>query len=394
MRLQIQLGSTVLSAGALLALAASAPAQVGGGFVADPQSLDTLSGGPVGGGSNFNAINRAQSAANQANASPFGQPPGGDPFAANVPPGGDPFAQPGGDPFAQPPGGDPFAQPFGGDPFANDPFANDPFAQPGAGQPGIPQPPATLTAWGGERIICHRTGEILQDAREISILATMQGNYYDDGENGNDAVADDNIYTNITVNTGFLSPEAHVVKTKLIETLRYVSPPSDDLSTIGINQALTQDLQSVGIQRDPELRRFILRPRQSIEMTYFNNLTPMQFSGVRVATTEPTSPLPKLNDLEREQDEKLRAWGDRFLRDFRMNPDDFTSEFYPTFLPPPPRAPNIPLPVNFTPNPLPEDGEGQFGGGGRGGVGAEGYYGFANDPVTGEPIGNASSRYF
>jgi len=40
-----------------------------------------------------------------------------------------------------------------------------------------------------------------------------------------------------------------------------------------------------------------------------------------------------------EQDRKLTDWAQRFLRDYRINPDDPDSEFYPTYLPPPPRAP-------------------------------------------------------
>ncbi len=204
--------------------------------------------------------------------------------------------------------------------------------------------PATLRAWGGERITCHRTGQVLQDAREISILATASGNYFDDGQNGNDAVAGDNIYTNITASEDFISPEAQLIKTKLIQTLEYAS-----------------------------------------------NLDSMQFFQVRVSTTEPTSPLAKYNDLQMEQDRKLTDWAQRFLRDYRINPDDPESEFYPTYLPPPPRAPNIPLPINFTPRTVESTGpNGEGGGPGP----ASAASAFGDESVTGEPIGNASSRYF
>jgi hypothetical protein len=304
--------------------------------------MDTLNSAPTGGGNFGFAMDRANSAVGAANANqanPFGAP-AGDPF-------GNPFGAPAGDPFGNPFGA-PAGDPFGGGGAQPNPFGAqpNPFGAPtGFGAPSFaPVAQATLSAWGGERVICHRTGQILQDAREINILVSQVGSYYDDGENGNDAVAGDNIYTNITISRDFISPEAHLIKTRLVQTLQYAS-----------------------------------------------ELTPMEFTLERVATTEPLSGLPKVVTLEEERDKSLRDWANRFLRDYRVNPEDPTSGFVRAFLPPPPRAPNIPLPAPFTPNPQEVPVAGAFpGAGGGAGFGDE----FGSGGVTGEPVGNASSRYF
>jgi len=329
--------------------------------------LDTLNSQPTGGGGGFFATERARGAVDAANSSPaFGGAP----------------SQPG--PFGQ-------QNPFGTD-------GGFPGGQPGFGASGAPTPipiRATLRAWAGEQIYDHYGNkELLQDARQLSVFADEAGNVFDDGTNGNDAVAGDGIYTNITRRSDFISPEAHIIKSKLIDTLRFVSPPQADSLTLGqLNAAVSRDLQGIGGSAYAELRQYLLQPRKSESMEVPSNLTAMQFAGVRVATTEPNSPLPSLMKLEREQDRKLLEWGYRFLRDFRIDPDKFDSEFYPTYLPWPPPAPRIPMPASFTTK-----------AGGSGGPGVAGGPGVSNqlvtrddpfnDPVTGEPIGNASSRYF
>lgn len=293
-------------------------AQLGAGFYAPPEALDQLSAGSTGVAGGKEGLERAQAVAGGG----YYQVPGEAPTNAFAPQG---FEGEGGAP-----------NPFG---EAPNPFGPQ---QGGFNVAAINVAPPTLRAWGGERLVCHRTGVVLQDAREIKILASAAGSYFDDGENGNDASANDNLYTNITISDEFISPEAQLIKTKLIQTLQFTS-----------------------------------------------ELSPMDFFQVRAATTEPQSPLPKVSDLEAERDRKLSEWLQRFLRDYRINPEDGGSEFYPTFLPPPPRAPNIPLPSNFTP----KEAAGDQTGAGGAGFGAPGSV-FDDRGVTGEPLGNASSRYF
>ncbi|MCC6546769.1 hypothetical protein IT570_06325 [Candidatus Sumerlaeota bacterium] len=307
------------------------------GITAPPEAMDTLSGSSTGvGGLGIDRARQVAGDANAASASPFGEMQavdGGSPFGAP------PAAGDGGNPFGAPGGTNAFGEPTGG----GNPFG-DPYA--GLAPAAAYAAPATLSAWGGERIVAHGTGQVLQDARVISILATAQGNYFDDGKNGNDATAGDNIYTNITINDDYISPEAQLVKTKIIQTLAYTS--------------------------DQKAQTFFQVP---------------------VTSTEPTSPLPKVSELEERRDVKLTQWMTSPLAQFRVNPDDKESEFYPTYLPPPPRAPNIPLPVSFTPKKIES---GNVGPDGRplpaGAAGSEASA-FGGD-VTGEPVGNASSRYF
>lgn len=203
-------------------------------------------------------------------------------------------------------GGDPFGGGGAGDPFGGGGGAGDPFGGGGAGAPGgggfsLP----TIKAIYGKRVVCHVTGQMLEDARETSASSAFQNQYYDDGKTGGDSTADDLVYTNVTFINDVLSPEAFLVKTRVIRAL------------------------------------------ESAE-----NLAPNEFFNVNVASTDPLSGVPQMLDLETDRDEKLLSWARRFLRDFRTNPDDETTgnwKFYPAFMPPPPRTPDAILPANFWP---------------------------------------------
>lgn len=329
-----RLAALVLAA---CSLAAYAPAQLDP-FSAPTDAMDTLNSAPVGSaGGSFDPVGRARGAVAAANAGPGAA---ADPFGAPADPNANPF---GGPPAGFQPGGG--GNPFGGP--AAFPGGGNPFGGPGGGfaPPPIRAPKVTNTALAGERVLDARTGEILQDAREIRILPEFTGaaggRYSDDGQTFNDAVANDNIFTNITISRDYISPESQVVKTKLVQTLDYMS-----------------------------------------------RLDPMSFFQVPVATTEPLSPLPKMVRLEADMDETLSKWLDQFLSQYQRKTEQGEA-FIPTFLPPPPRAPEVPLPANFSPRNPPEDATAQGGA-----VGGGGSKEFGGSDVTGEPIGNASSRYF
>lgn len=343
---------------------APAPAPAQNPFAPPLDAMDELNSGPTGApGPGFNPADRARNAVNAANnrpaANPFGGPAGGqaNPFGGGANQGNNPFGAPAGgqgNPFGGGAGG--FAPPGGG------------FAPPGQ-QGFAPAAPAIAKrkAWGGTRIKDARTGEILQDAKEIDVLETWidNGEYVNDGKTKNDGAVDD-IYTNITVVSNRISPESAVVRSKLIRTLAYTE-----------------------------------------------NLSPMEFFQVRVATTEPLSPLPKVLDLETDRDKALSEWFETFLGDYFTEDENGDRILIPTYIPPPPRAPNIPLPLNFTPESLPVDEEGNVigveglagGAGGGGGVtgAVRGRFGADDiprqniqDPAAGEalPPGGGQSRYF
>ncbi|MFH0794253.1 MAG: hypothetical protein V2A74_09515, partial [bacterium] len=55
----------------------------------------------------------------------------------------------------------------------------------------------------------------------------------------------------------------------------------------------------------------------------------------------------RLSGEESLRDDKLRLWGDQFLRDYRLEPNDPQSVFYPIWVPGPPRTPDLPHPPNL-----------------------------------------------
>ncbi len=336
------LTATILAGAALTCEPALVAAQGGFAGIADPAALDTLSGGSVGGGAGF--VDRARGAAD-----PFAAP-GGDPFAA---PGADPFGG-GGDPFGG--GGDPFGgggDPFGGggaNPFGGgaDPFGGGAFAQPGQQQgfqaPQIPKVEAVY----GTRVICRVTGQMLEDASKVRVLDTFRDSYYDDGKTGMDYKANDFVYTNVTLRDDVMSPESHLVMSRILQGLR--------------------SLESV---------------------------QPNEFFNVLVASTDPLASVPQMVDLERERDEKLGRWAEKFLQDFRVDPSESEVQgwdFYSVHIPEPPLPPTSSIPAAFFPPNDPGAGgaEGEEGEGGGAQNAVRDAFGANNIP------GNeaASSSYF
>lgn len=264
---------------------------------------------------------------------------------------GDPFAAQGG---GEQGFGDPFGggeQGFGGPQPAFGEGGFDPAMQGigpggfgqgfGPQQPQAYRPPPTVTAYYGERIICPLTGQMLQDAVEVTVLADQASeSYFNDGSQGGDFLEGDDIWTNVTVRSDVIAPEAALVKTRMVRALEMAEA-----------------------------------------------LEPAQFHlETRVASTDALSNLPQVIDLEELRDEKLRNWAPQFLNRFRNNPDDpdpLNWEFREAYVPTPPPLPDTPLPPNFRP-PVPGPftaaefdeyrqslGGGGGGGGSRGGGGGQ-----------------------
>jgi hypothetical protein len=281
----------------------------------------------------------------------------------------------------------------------------------------------------------------------------MGDSYFDDGKQGNDAVAGDSIYTKIEINDKeFVSPEVHLVRTRVIQTLQYaseLSPMRFNLAEVATTEHtpdrplgwrvsnnglenINVELVSTGVLRGgsadaDDSERATLEAvgnntvRFRAERGTFGKpirigygQTALVLDGndpgryIRITRTSDApltgqltffqlQPVPRMVDLETEQDKKLKEWVDGSLRDYRTDPDNVTAPFLKTFLPPPPRAPNIPLPATFTAKPLAEGEQAVAGAApGAGGAGGDPTVGDGGDKggVTGEPIGAASSRYF
>jgi hypothetical protein len=302
--------ATLITAAAVTGLLLPASTWAQGGFAtgfASPDAMDAWNAQSVGAGTGQLALDRARGVAG-----------GGGGFS-------DPWAQGGGG-FADPysfGGGGAFPPPGGGfgpaDPYSSDPamFGADPsmgFGFPGGGpmyaggQPafgaGVVATIPKVIAIYGERVICPVTKKILKDADEVPVFQTFVDSYYDDGQTGMDYKANDGVYTNVTLVTDQMDPEAHLVKTRLIRGL-----------------AILEELE------------------------------PNFFFGVPVSSTDPLAGVPQVLDLEDARDVKLRQWAERFLNDFRVDPDAGAGswKFHPTFLPPPPFPPLENLPANFRP---------------------------------------------
>jgi len=268
---------------------------------------------------------------------------------------GDPFAQQqnqfGGDPFGPQQGqfGAEFDGGFGPgfDPAFGGGEGFGPGFQPGFGpqqQQQAYRPPPTVRAFYGDRIICPITGQILQDAVEVNVLADrVDESYFNDGRRGGDFLEGDDIWTNVTTRQDEIAPEAGLVRTRMVRALELAE-----------------------------------------------GLDPAEFHfEIRVASTDPLSNLPQVIDLEEARDEKIRDWAPQFLNRFRTDPDDpdpLNWDFRAAHVPTPPALPESQLPPNFrppVPGPFTSEEFDQYrqamsgsghstGGGGGGGRGAGG----------------------
>jgi hypothetical protein len=171
-----------------------------------------------------------------------------------------------------------------------------------APMPMTPPPPPVkkILVLTGERVTCAVMGTLLEDIHYEYRPESEKGEYYDDGTHG-DLRANDNIYTN------------------------YTERPKEVISA--------------------EANRIKLLYLRMLELGEQTN--PLEFFRIPVATEEPLSTLPRLSDEEKDRDETfLRQWHQQFLASYRRDDQDPMSDFYPIFVPNPPRAPETPAPPN------------------------------------------------
>lgn len=188
-----------------------------------------------------------------------------------------------------------------------------PPAAPGIAPQGTPLPggpvstpqPRLIKVRAGERIYCHVCGLLLQDAVEKDVPEDQKAKYYDDGTHG-DAEANDGIYSNIVERKDVLGPVCNELLQRTVATIRNAE-----------------------------------------------QLSPLEFYRLHATADDRLSMLPKSRDEERERDMRLKEWNDKFLRSYRKNPNDSTSEFYPVYVPPPPELPKVPPPTA----PQPQQGQ-------------------------------------
>jgi hypothetical protein len=234
----------------------------------------------------------------------YGQPAYGQPAYGQPAYGQPAYGQPA---YGQPAYGQPgYGQPGYGQPAYGQPGYGVPGAVPGAfGQPAVPAAPTPappppvkqILVLTGVRVTDAWSGALLEDIHYEYRPETEKGEFYDDGTHG-DLQAGDNIWTNYSEDNHVLSPESNRIK---LIYLRMLSLGEDT--------------------------------------------NPLEFFRIPVATEEPLSNLPRLSDQEKDRDETfLRQWQRQFLSRYRQDENDPTSDFYPIFVPNPPRPPETPAP--------------------------------------------------
>lgn len=287
----------------------------------------------------------------QANAQdPFSGTGGGDgatpqnPFAGGGPAGGGDGANPFGGGAG---GGAPGFDGGGGFGGGGDNFGGAPADD---GQPRLPPIPQQRRVLLGEKVYCPVTGRLIQDARWQVVWETnAQRDFYDDGTHG-DLKAGDDVYTRIIVR-------------------------EDEISSVAW--------------------RSLQNNKNMIEAA--SELDPLQFFKIPATTNDPASRVPLSVDKERDQDARLLQWNSKFLRPYRVDPDNDLSSFFKPLIPEPPIPPDVPAPQGFVPEGTDENAN--AAGGGQG----DAFDNFLNTSgglrpnagVTGTPANPAaSSNYF
>lgn len=251
---------------------------------------------------------------------------------------------------------------------------------------------ATIQVIAGDRVFDNITGELIDDATEQQVPATERGNYFDDGTNG-DIEANDGQYTKVTERRDVIGQSNQRIKERLVQAL-LAAESLNPLEFYGFNLMSTEREESVSrgrawaLQKDPKGG-----PGRVL---------------AEVPISEPVT-VPKYRKWQSEKDQKVKSeWAERFLREYRINKDSLTSDFYQLYVPQPPPQPLVDAPAETAWIPFAEPlalqkanefspGGAGFGGPGQGGLGgAPGGGVSAGDRagVTGQPVGNASSRYF
>lgn len=318
---------------------------------------DQLAAGAVGGGLNpATYTGRAQAAVQAANMRPeFGatatmpNPAAG--YPASPPLGAPATALPGA--AAPPPGpgvppaalgieegGAPAAAPI---PGLSRPTG--PAAQPAVGQPGAPAAPTpipTIKVLVGRRVYCAVCGTLLDDAYYLTVPATEKDKYLDDGIHDN-GVPNDDIRGNVeTIKDKYIGPECNEVKKRLIAAIRSAEalyrPPLGEMAA-----------ESYFVNEPAEDRR----KRLEIEARRVaDEASTMLFFGYHICSLNPVSEnpaFPNILEKEKQRDELLRDWNNKFLAAFRTDKNDPKSDFYQVYVPEPPALPRYPFPQGYHP---------------------------------------------
>jgi hypothetical protein len=174
------------------------------------------------------------------------------------------------------------------------------------GQPGgvpTPTPIPTIQVLDGRRVFDAVTGALIEDAVKTTVPITEQDRYFDDGVRDN-GIPNDGIKGRV-------------------ETIRD--------RVIGAETAAGM-FKAINLVRNAE------------------SMSVLQFFRLRAGETDPSlssGRLPDLIELERQKDDFLRDWNNRFLAVYRVDRNNPRSDFFQTYVPEPPAIPQFPLPPGY-----------------------------------------------
>jgi hypothetical protein len=323
---------------------------------------DQLTAGAAGGGLNPSTYTgRAKAAVQAANMRPGMEPTGTLPNPAGgftpLPPLGAPA------PVAAPApgtgaaaamgleGGAPPANPIPGLPQNNAPGAQ--VQQPGA--QAAPTPIPMIKVLVGRRVYCAVCGTLLEDAYYLSVPATDKDKYLDDGIHDN-GVAGDDIRGNVeSVKDQYIGAECNDIKNRLIGAIRRAEdlyrPPIGEMSK-----------EAFFVSEPASDRRKRLEMESS---SMADEASTMLFFGYHIAGLNPVTDNPRLPNIlekEKQRDELLRDWNNKFLAAFRTDKNNPQSDFYQVYIPEPPPLPHYDVPPGYVPLPKRvENAQGQGG---------------------------------
>lgn len=289
----------------LMMLSGLLSAQMAGELNATMAGQNALDSGSVSGGVSTMGIDRAKNAAAAAN--------------ANMANSGGTMPNPNNG-FSPAPAVGP-AIPQGTQPMTGGVGA--PAAAGAAGGPAVavgPGAPALIRVMVGRRVFCAVCNQMLDDAYEIQVPAAERDLFLDDGIH-DDGIAGNGIPGRVEViKKQYIGQECNTVKNRLIN---------------------------------------VVRKAESMEL--------MEFAGLHVMSVDPTLTdprMPNMLDQEQERDRKLRDWNNRFLADYRVDPNDPKSEYYLLYVPEPPMIPQSSVPPGYV---APQQRQKPAGPGGVGG---------------------------
>ncbi len=197
----------------------------------------------------------------------------------------------------------------------------------------------------GTRVFDNVTGELLDDAQLVYVDPAEIGNLglVDDGNKG-DPVANDGQFANVETSREFIGQSNQRLKERLIQAI-YSAEQLTPLEFFGFDLMTTE-------RHNPAPRN------RSWKLVADAN----GGHGLRLAEVASDKPLqvPKFREWEQERDKKISGkdgWAMRFLDEYRKEKGSIESEFYPILIPQPPAMPGVaPPPVATGWHPFPNPG--------------------------------------